>query len=197
LDFLDGIRGGSALGFGGALHDLGRMVWAATSQPQSRSGYFYGGIWLALLLVMRSSIFVVLVVGLFFLLTRQVQAGDPVIEVCRKYFTRLLGNRVTRLMADISYGVYLVHVFFISLAGSWLYHQPVVAHLHPYQRVMVLTFVTLGGSYAVAWILHHLVEKPGIELGRKILTSRPPTKVKPLPSAISSDSPVAKNISDS
>jgi peptidoglycan/LPS O-acetylase OafA/YrhL len=82
--------------------------------------------------------------------------------------SKLLGNRVMGFLADTSYAVYLVHGFFISLAGGWMYSHPQFMQLDPRTRVLALIAVTLAGTFPIAWLLHRFVEKPGIQLGRSI-----------------------------
>jgi peptidoglycan/LPS O-acetylase OafA/YrhL len=83
-----------------------------------------------------------------------------------KFMHALLSNRFTRLLADTSYSVYLVHGLFISLVGGWLYSIPSIATLPGSMRVPILTAVTIVGSYSLGWCLFRFVESPGIDLGR-------------------------------
>jgi peptidoglycan/LPS O-acetylase OafA/YrhL len=80
----------------------------------------------------------------------------------------LLDNRAVRFLAETSYAVYLVHGFWIALAGAWLFQQPSFMELKPWARVFVLIGVTALGSYAAAWFLYRYVERPGIAAGRAI-----------------------------
>lgn len=91
----------------------------------------------------------------------------------RAIIDRLLGNRLTDLMADASYAVYLTHGFFVSLAGGWLFSQERFIHLRPQVRVAILMAITLCGCYGVSWVLHLTIEKPGIALGRRIVAKIP------------------------
>jgi peptidoglycan/LPS O-acetylase OafA/YrhL len=86
-----------------------------------------------------------------------------------KFTNALLANRFTRFLADTSYSVYLIHGFFISLVGGWLYSIPSFAALPGSMRVPLLTMVTVAGSYSVGWFLFHFVESPGIRLGSAII----------------------------
>lgn len=84
----------------------------------------------------------------------------------------LLSNRWTAMMADTSYSVYLLHSFFLAFAGGYLYLRPEVAALSAPLRTGILTAIVVPVSYLTAFGLHRWVEKPGIELGRRILTCR-------------------------
>jgi peptidoglycan/LPS O-acetylase OafA/YrhL len=88
--------------------------------------------------------------------------------LARKLLSRILGNGIMRFLAETSYAVYLVHGFFISMAGGWMYSHPQFMQLEPRTRVMALIAVTLGGTFPVAWVLHRFIEVPGINLGRSI-----------------------------
>ena len=91
-----------------------------------------------------------------------------------RVLSTLLGNRVTRFMADTSYAVYLIHGIFISLAGAWLFQRAPFLRLPPPLRVCVLLLVTVAGSYGLGWLLHVCIERPGIRLGHWLMRSRRP-----------------------
>lgn len=89
----------------------------------------------------------------------------------RRWLDEMLSNRCAAFMADASYCVYLTHGLFISFVGGYLFRQSGFLTLSPPMRVGILTAVVCSASYLLAWILHHILEKPGIELGRR-LTNR-------------------------
>jgi peptidoglycan/LPS O-acetylase OafA/YrhL len=68
----------------------------------------------------------------------------------------LLANPVNKVAADLSYGVYLVHLPLIAIAG----------HFRP--PLWLLGLTVLLGSVALSWLLHYAVERPAIGLGREI-----------------------------
>jgi peptidoglycan/LPS O-acetylase OafA/YrhL len=96
---------------------------------------------------------------------------------------RVLGNRLTRFMADTSYAVYLLHGFFISMVGAWLFDHPGFVRLAPPLRVLVLILITVAGSYAMAWLVHRWIELPGIALGRGLLRRQRPRAPERVPVA--------------
>jgi peptidoglycan/LPS O-acetylase OafA/YrhL len=65
----------------------------------------------------------------------------------------LLDNRISAFGADVSYGVYLLHIPFIALGGL--------------MRLPLLTLVlfVLVGSVGVSYALHWTVERPGVAIG--------------------------------
>ena len=88
-----------------------------------------------------------------------------VIENCRRFF----GNAVAHLLAEVSYGVYLLHMLIlyparqILGAAPWYMRQPALV------RFCVLAAVVLPIVYGLSWVLFRLVETPGIRLGKTIV----------------------------
>jgi len=118
----------------------------------------------ALSVASLNSRYIVVLTALIFLMTAETDDSEPLVKWTKGWLARILGNPLTRFMADMSYGVYLVHNFFIAFVGGWLYRQP---GLPNWERAALLTLLSLAGSYSVAYVLHHLVEKPGIRLGQR------------------------------
>jgi peptidoglycan/LPS O-acetylase OafA/YrhL len=91
------------------------------------------------------------------------EAGWPKAALVQEQLRWLLGNRFMQFMADTSYAVYLVHGLFIALiGGNVLLSIPAYAHLPPRSRTLILMATTAIGAYAAGWLLHKLVERPGI-----------------------------------
>ena len=78
----------------------------------------------------------------------------------------LMGNRFMTLLADCSYAVYLLHSMAICLWGGYLWKLPWFLSLQRPVRMGLLVMVVTASVYPLAWIIHRLVEKPGIQLGR-------------------------------
>lgn len=79
----------------------------------------------------------------------------------------LLGGRIATFLGDSSYGVYLLHLL-VMLPVM----QGVITLLHPTSHAMFFAatvIITLPLVYAIGWLLHLTVERPGIQLGRRIL----------------------------
>jgi len=67
-------------------------------------------------------------------------------------------NRITHVIAKYSYGIYLTHSLTIWLAFVYLVNLPLLL------RVIVFVVSTAGLPY----VLFHAIERPGIELGKRI-----------------------------
>jgi peptidoglycan/LPS O-acetylase OafA/YrhL len=82
------------------------------------------------------------------------------------WISLVMGNRFMTLLADCSYAVYLFHSMAICLWGGYLWKLPWFLSLHRPVRMGLLVVVVTASVYPLAWIIHLLVEKPGIQLGR-------------------------------
>lgn len=96
-------------------------------------------------------------------------AAEPMIRYPGWILNRLLGNRLTRFLADTSYAVYLFHGFFISVVGGWLVRDEVFGSLRPVFRTAILGLATTILTYAVAWPVHRFIELPCIRAGRRLV----------------------------
>jgi len=123
---------------------------------------------LALFAAALTSWYVVTVAALTFFLVAGGQGISTGTVRWRGRLAGLLGNRLMRALADASYSVYLFHSLVIALAGDWLLEQSWFVAMPGRSRVIVLLGVVLAITYPLAWALHFLVEKPGIEWGRRL-----------------------------
>jgi peptidoglycan/LPS O-acetylase OafA/YrhL len=81
----------------------------------------------------------------------------------------LLGGRIATFLGDSSYGVYLLHLL-VMLPVM----QGIIIWLHPASPALLFVetvAITMPLVYAVAWLLHLTIERPGIQLGRRLLGS--------------------------
>jgi peptidoglycan/LPS O-acetylase OafA/YrhL len=90
---------------------------------------------------------------------------------------RAFDNGVMRFLADVSYPVYLLHGLFLAHLGGWLFVRADFLALSAPRRVLWLWLAVVIGTYLASWLVHRLVELPGIALGRRIASAvaRPPT----------------------
>jgi peptidoglycan/LPS O-acetylase OafA/YrhL len=80
----------------------------------------------------------------------------------------LLGAKPFKILGDLSYGAYLIHLLILIPVTAWSAaqgHPPVV-------RFGVGAAVTLAATYAFAWLGYRLVETPGIALGKFLLSPK-------------------------
>jgi peptidoglycan/LPS O-acetylase OafA/YrhL len=88
----------------------------------------------------------------------------------------LLGNRTAQFLANVSYGVYLLHLLVMVpvLAKlcdfSWFVQRPATA------RFLILTLLAGPLTYGLAWLLFWGIEKPGIRLGKALIERLRATK---------------------
>jgi peptidoglycan/LPS O-acetylase OafA/YrhL len=83
----------------------------------------------------------------------------------------ILGNRFAQFLADVSYGVYLLHMLIMIPALGWLCRMPAFLAFASPLRFLVLVAIVCPITYALAWILFRAVELPGIEAGKAVIAA--------------------------
>lgn len=85
----------------------------------------------------------------------------------------LFSSRIIRLFADASYGIYLCHML-VLLAVMWLLlsNQAFIDD-SPIKRFLIVSALSLPPVFGLSLACHRLIEKSGIELGRKIVNKLP------------------------
>lgn len=85
----------------------------------------------------------------------------------------LFSSRIIRLFADASYGIYLCHML-VLLAVMWLLlsNQAFIDD-SPIKRFLIVSALSLPPVFGLSLACHRWIEKPGIELGRKIVNKLP------------------------
>lgn len=142
---------------------------------------------MAVIIAWGHSVSVLVAAALMCLMVSATDESESLLSGARKLLTPVLCNRLTRFMSEMSYGVYLAHGLVIAILGGCLFSQASVLHLRPVFRTMLLTFVTVVGSYGIAWIMNRAIEKPGIELGRKCVARMGKSRHKDIRSVRASD----------
>jgi peptidoglycan/LPS O-acetylase OafA/YrhL len=74
-------------------------------------------------------------------------------------------HRFFAFLADMSYGVYLIHALVVPVVVGWLATQG----MDRIPRTLAALAICIPLSYALAWIFHIYIEAPGISLGRYLL----------------------------
>ena len=174
-------------------HHFGRLLWLHYPEPAFlliKIQYFVLGILIAnaafhirtsaisarnylvlsLIVCTATSYTIVVVAALILFLATGFDFQTRTLSMSYTLINGLLGNSLTKFLADVSYGVYLVHGFFIGIFGGWFYSQPFTRAWSPVHRLAWLLIVTVLGAYGVSFLLHICVERPGVNLGRKILS---------------------------
>jgi len=88
------------------------------------------------------------------------------IKILRRFFA----TKYLHIASDSSYAVYLFHGFFISLSGLLLINSSELMALHPFARVSLMWVFVTFFSYLFAYIIFIAIEKPGIKLGKSVVT---------------------------
>jgi peptidoglycan/LPS O-acetylase OafA/YrhL len=103
------------------------------------------------------------------LLIAWLASGGP--GVLAGWSRRALDNAFMRFLAELSYPVYLLHGLFLAILGGWLFQRADFLVLPAPQRVLWLWLGVVAGTYAASWLVHQLVELPGIALGRRLASA--------------------------
>jgi peptidoglycan/LPS O-acetylase OafA/YrhL len=82
----------------------------------------------------------------------------------------ILGSRLAEYGSELAYPIYLFHSFWIMLCGSALFRIQAFEALNPHVRTSVFTCVVFVGTIYVSLFVHHLVEAPGIIVGRRVIS---------------------------
>ena len=82
------------------------------------------------------------------------------------FLKNLLASKCGRFLGDLSYSVYLSHVFFIAIALHYMIGFNSFRALPGSARFAVALIVISPMVYGFGAILHWLIELPGIKLGR-------------------------------
>ncbi len=83
-----------------------------------------------------------------------------------KRFIRL---RVFKVMADLSYGVYLIHSLVIPPVLWLLIRFFKLQEMSPILRFISCVFIVIPVTYAIALVVHKAIELRGIELGKVVV----------------------------
>ena len=82
----------------------------------------------------------------------------------------ILSNRFSKWLADMSYGVYLIHLIFMLPIASTLLKYSWYKSSPDFLRFIFVVWLTSIFSYGTSMILFKMIEKPGIIFGKRFIT---------------------------
>ncbi|WP_345828161.1 acyltransferase [Erwinia sp. HDF1-3R] len=90
---------------------------------------------------------------------------------------RLLNNRLSTWLGDVSFSVYLLHLLIVIPAIALMLSHTSLGNKSDIVRFATICAICIPITYALASLLYKFVEKPGILLGKKVLAPRPVEQV--------------------
>ncbi|UQY44882.1 acyltransferase family protein [Mixta hanseatica] len=85
----------------------------------------------------------------------------------------ILTHRISTWLGDVSYSVYLVHLLIVVPAIALLLRDYNMDALSAPLRFAIICGICLPLTYGIATLLYRFVEKPGIQLGKRVPAPRP------------------------
>ncbi|WP_122289196.1 acyltransferase family protein [Serratia plymuthica] len=82
----------------------------------------------------------------------------------------MLTNKVSVYMGDVSYSVYLLHLLIVLPVVAFLLSNTQFAALPAAIRFISASAIILPVTYGIATLLYKFIEKPGIKLGKAVIS---------------------------
>lgn len=81
----------------------------------------------------------------------------------------LLGRKPFKILGDMSYSIYLVHLLVVIPGVYWLLQSSIFIGLSPIAKFACAVGLTCPVVLVASYVLHQWVEQPGIRLGRYLI----------------------------
>lgn len=98
--------------------------------------------------------------------------GRTPLETLAGWGRTLLGSKPLKLLGDVSYGVYLIHLLVLVPVAALVEQQ--LAGATPLVQAVAAFGLSAVIVYPLGWIAYQWVEKPGISLGRRAVDRMSP-----------------------
>ncbi|CAI1840309.1 Uncharacterised protein [Serratia liquefaciens] len=82
----------------------------------------------------------------------------------------ILTNKFSVYMGDVSYSVYLLHLLIVLPVVAFLLSNTQFAGLPSVVRFIAAAAIILPLTYGIASLLYKFIEKPGIKLGKSVIS---------------------------
>ncbi|WP_413480777.1 acyltransferase family protein [Serratia proteamaculans] len=92
----------------------------------------------------------------------------------------ILTNKFSVLMGDVSYSVYLLHLLIVLPVIAFLLSNTQFAELSAVTRFIAASAIILPITYGIAALLYRFIEKPGIQLGKWVISRGEAKKISPV-----------------
>ncbi|MFA9441833.1 acyltransferase family protein [Uliginosibacterium sp. sgz301328] len=110
-----------------------------------------------------------MVVGFFYLFDNGSLWRIPGVDKVRAAVVRVCSSRPAVFLGDTSYAVYLVHLLVLMpVAGNFALRAG-YRNLAEWERFGLCFVIATPIIYALAWVLHLCIERPGISMGRSVV----------------------------
>ena len=103
---------------------------------------------------------------LFILCLATNETTSPMIERLKG----LLESSFAKFFGELSYPIYLIHVLVLSQVNVFFAKREFFGLDQPIARAGLVLLIAAPVTFLLAWASNRYVEKPGIQLGRKIVT---------------------------
>jgi len=82
---------------------------------------------------------------------------------------KLLNNRLSTWLGDVSFSVYLLHLLIIIPLIALLLSHTDIEFKSDLVRFLIVSVIAIPITYALAFLLYKYIEKPGIQIGKRVL----------------------------